>query len=126
MRDFVIRVSGPWDAKSEDKRGAIPIAWNSNVGSRGGTLPSADVEAKLKKLTIIDFKSHNWSWLLNPNKPPVLSGVQRVPVSGKRQLASEPEEPVREENNSASATGEPTQGVGQPTVNLGKPRAPGG
>jgi len=89
-------------------------------------LRSVDVEAKLKKLTATYFNSHNWSWMLNPTRPPVPRGVQRVPASCKSQLASKPEEPVREENSFASETGEPTQGVGQPAVNLEKPRVPGG
>jgi len=58
MRDSVI-VSGPCDAESYDERGAIPVAWNSNAGSCEGTLPSADVEGKLKKLTAIYFNSCN-------------------------------------------------------------------
>ena len=67
----MIGVSGLWDAESEDERGAIPVAWNPNAGSRGGTLLSVNIVAKLKKLTTIDFNSRNWSWLLNLNRPPV-------------------------------------------------------
>ena len=63
MRDSVIRVSDPWDAELEDEREAISFSWNTNAGSCKGTLPSVDVEAKLKMLTAIDFISHNWSWL---------------------------------------------------------------
>ena len=39
MRDSVIRVSGPWDAESEDERRAMSIDWNPNVGSCGGPCP---------------------------------------------------------------------------------------
>jgi len=39
MRDSVFRVFGPWDAESEDERGAIAVALNSNVGSRRGPCP---------------------------------------------------------------------------------------
>ena len=60
-----------------------------------GTLPSADVEAKLKKLTAINFNSCNWIWVLNPNKPPILPSVQRVLASGKSQLAPDPRRLLR-------------------------------
>jgi len=122
----VIRVSGPWDAVLYNERGTIPIAWNPVAGSHLGTLPSADVEANLKKSTAIDFNSHDWSWLLNPNRPLILPSVQRVHVSCKSQLAPEPEETTREENISASDTRESTQRAVQPTVSLRKPRLPGG
>jgi len=64
--------------------------------------------ARLKKLTAIDFNSHNCSCLLNPNRPPVPPSAQRMPMSGESQLAPELEEPVREEKSSTSETKEST------------------
>ena len=110
MRDTMVQMSGPWDADSEDDRGAVPVVWNLDAGSHRRTLPTVDVEAKLRKLTAIDFNSHNWSWLLNPNRPSVPLVILRVPSSGKSQLAPEPEEPAREESNPDSETVESTQG----------------
>ena len=126
IQDSVIRFFGPWDAESDAEHKAILDAWNPNARSHGGTLPSVDVEAKLKKLTAIDFDYCYWSSLLNPNKPPVLPSVQRVPTSGKSQLASEPEETVREETSSISETGGAYPRSGPTRMNLKKPRVPGG
>ena len=36
MRDIVVRVIGPWEAESEDERGAIPTMWNLGQVARGG------------------------------------------------------------------------------------------
>jgi len=87
MRDTVVWVSGPWKAESENEREAIPVVWNLGLTPRGGSLPTADVEAKLRKLTTINYDCRNWSWLLDPNRPPVPPVIPRVPTLGKNQLA---------------------------------------
>ena len=63
MRDTVVRVSGPWDTDSEKESGAVPVVWNLDAGARRATLPTVDVEAKLRKLTVVDFNNRDWSWL---------------------------------------------------------------
>ena len=55
MRDTVVWVTGPWEAESEDERGAISIVWNLGPVPRGGALPTADIEAKLRKLAAINY-----------------------------------------------------------------------
>ena len=62
---MVVRVSCQWDADLEEERGAISVVWNLNTSTHRGTLPTADVEVKLRKLTAIDFNNCNWNWLLN-------------------------------------------------------------
>jgi len=47
MRDTIIRVSRPGEAKSEGEHGAIPVVWNLSPIPRGGVLPTIDIEAKL-------------------------------------------------------------------------------
>jgi len=69
MRDTVVQVTGPGEAESEDERGAVPVALNWDSGSHGGTLPTADVETKLRRLIIINYNKRNWSWLLDSNRP---------------------------------------------------------
>ena len=87
MRDTVVQVSGPRDANSSES-GVIGVVWNLDAGTHGGTLPTADVEVKLRKLTTIDFNNRNWSWLLNWNRPPALPVILRVLTSGKGCLPS--------------------------------------
>ena len=125
MQDTVVRVSGPWDADWEDEHVAVLVVWNLNVGTCVGTLPAADVEAKLRKLTTVDFNNRNWSWLLNSNRPSVPLVILRVPATGKGQLAPKPEKSVQKESNSDSETEESTRGVSQTVVNPGKPRVLG-
>jgi len=36
MQDIVVRVTGSWEADSEDERGAVPVAWNLDAGSQVG------------------------------------------------------------------------------------------
>jgi len=59
MRDTVVRVTGPWEANSEDERRAILVAWNLVLVSHGGALPTADIEGKLQKLTTINYNFRN-------------------------------------------------------------------
>ena len=59
MRDTVVRVTGPWAAESENDRGIIPIVWNLGSAPHGWALPTTDIEAKLQKLTSIDYDHHN-------------------------------------------------------------------
>ena len=59
MRDTMVRVTGLWDAESEDERGAVLVVWNLDLDPYGGTLPTADVGAKLRKPTAINYNSHN-------------------------------------------------------------------
>ena len=61
MRDTGVRVSGLWDADLEDENGVILVVWNLDTSTRGGTLPTNDVEAKLRKLIALDFNNRNWS-----------------------------------------------------------------
>jgi len=53
--------------------------------------------------------------LLNPDRPPVLPVILRVPTSGKSQLAPALEEFVQEENDSDSETKSVCR-VSQPVV----------
>ena len=92
----------------------------------GWTLPTANVEAKLRKLTVVNFSNRNWSWLLNLNRPLVPLIILRVSGSGKGQLALEPDEFVQEESNPDSETEESTRGVSQPVINHGKSKVRGG
>ena len=57
----MVRVTGSWEANSEDEHGAILIAWNLDVGCQVGALPTANVKAKLRRLTIVNYKNHKWS-----------------------------------------------------------------
>ena len=59
MRDTVVQVTGLWEAESEDERGAVPVAWNLYYGSHGEILPTSDVEAKLRRLTTINYNNRN-------------------------------------------------------------------
>jgi len=88
-------------------------------------LRTADGEAKLRKLTTVDFNNHNWSWLLNSDIPLVPLVIQRVPASGKVKLAPESEKSVQEESNSDCETEESTRVASQPVVNPGKRRVRG-
>ena len=36
MQDTVVRVTGLWEAESENECGAVPVACNLNLGSYGG------------------------------------------------------------------------------------------
>ena len=89
-----------------------------DAGVRRGTLPTADVEAKLRRLTTVNFNNHNWSWLLNLNILPVPPVIPRVPASGKGQLAPELKEFIQEDNNPDSEM-ESTRGVSQPIAGPG-------
>ena len=74
-------------------------------------MPTVDVETKLRKLTVINYNSYNWSWLLDLNRPPELPVITKMLPLGKSQPAPEPEEPAREES--------------LPAVDLEKSRVPG-
>ena len=93
---MVVRVTGKWEAESEDERRAVSVSWNLESNSHGRTLLTADVEVKLRRLTAIDYNSHNWSWLLDPNKPLEPPVIPKVPTSSKIQTAFEPEELAQE------------------------------
>ena len=47
MRDTVVRVSGPWEAESEEECEAIPTTWNLGPLARGGATLSVDIDVKL-------------------------------------------------------------------------------
>ena len=72
MQDTVVLVTGPWEAESEDERGAIPVIWNLGP-SLVGALLTAD----------IDRYHRNWSCLLDPNCPPGPLVFPGVSASGK-------------------------------------------
>ena len=96
MRDTVVRVTGSWEVDSEDECGAVPVTWNLNAGSQVGALPTTDVKVKLRRLTAVNYNNDNWSWLLDPNKPPEPPVLPKKSSSSKIRTASEPEEPARE------------------------------
>ena len=50
-------------------------------------LLTANVEAKLRRLTTIDYNHHNWSWLLDPNRPPELPVTPKMPASVRSNLS---------------------------------------
>ena len=104
-------MTGPWEAESEDQCGGSPSRLELGLQVSWGTLPTADIEAKLRRLTAIDYSNRNWSWLLDPNRPPKTPVILKVPASGKIQSVSEAEEPAQEEILS--------------TVDLGKSRVSG-
>jgi len=52
-------------------------------------LLTVDTEAKLQKLMTIDRNYHNWSWLLDPNRPHVSPVLPKVPTPGKNQSVAE-------------------------------------
>ena len=87
-------MTGPWEAESEDERGVVRVASNLNSSSHGVILPTADAEAMLRSLTVIDYNNRNWSWLLDPNMSPKPPVILKVPSSNKIQAASKPEEPT--------------------------------
>ena len=74
MQDTVVRVTGPWEVESVYERGTVSVAWNLDSDSHGGTLPTADAKAKLRRLTTINYNNRNWRWLLltRPSEPPVI------------------------------------------------------
>ena len=59
MRDTVVWVSGLWETELEDEHGAVPVSWNLDSSSYGGTLPTTDVEVKFN--TAINYNNRNWS-----------------------------------------------------------------
>ena len=59
-------------------------------------LPTVDIEAKLRRLTAIDYSNRNWSWLLYPNRPPEPLVIPKVSASSKIQPTPEPEELAQE------------------------------
>ena len=61
MQDTVVRVTNQWEAESKDERGAVPVAWNLDSGSHGGTLYITKVEVKLRRLIAINYNNRNWS-----------------------------------------------------------------
>ena len=85
MRDTVVRVTDPWEAESDGERGSIPTTWKLGPMAWGGTLPSADIEAKLK-LAAINYDHRNWSWLLDRNIPPLPPAIPRASTLAKSQL----------------------------------------
>jgi len=96
MRDIVVRVTGPWEAKAEEECGVVPAAWNLDSSSHGGTIPTTDVVTKLKRLTVINYNNRNWNWLLNLSRPSKSPVIPKVPALGKNQPTSAPEEIARE------------------------------
>ena len=90
MRDTVVRVIGLWAVESENDHRVIPVVWNLGPPLEGA-LPITDIEAKLRKLTSIDYDHRNWSWLLDLKIPPVPLVVPRVGALDKRQPAHKPE-----------------------------------
>jgi len=84
MRDVVGRVSGPWEAESEECE-AIPTIWNLGLIAQGGVTLSADIEAKLQRLTAINYDHMNLSWLLDPNMSLVPSVIPRVLAPSKNK-----------------------------------------
>ena len=86
----MIQVTGPWETESKSEHGAIPITWNLGPVAQRGTLPSADIEAKLQKWTVINYDHGNWSWLLDPNRHPVPPVLPRVPAPAKNQPVVDP------------------------------------
>jgi len=109
----------------EDEHGAIPVVWNLGLAPRGGTLPTADIKGKLRKLTTVNYNCRNWSWLLDPNRFSVPPIIPRVPPSSKSQLAPKLEEPAREESHPASEPGEPAREESQSVIDLDKSRVSG-
>jgi len=58
MCDTVVRVSGSWEAESEECR-AIPTIWNLGPLTQEGATLSADIEAKLQRLTVVNYDHRN-------------------------------------------------------------------
>jgi len=48
-----------WEAEPEDGCGAILVVGNLGVAPHGGDLATTDIEAKLRKLTAINYNCHN-------------------------------------------------------------------
>ena len=92
MQDTVGQATGPWEAESEDDRGAVPVVWNLDTGFHEGALPTADVQTKLRRLTAVNYNNCNWSWLLDLNRPPEPPVTRKVLASSKIHPAFEPEE----------------------------------
>jgi len=88
----VVWVPGPWEAESEIEHGAIPT-WNLGPVTQRGMLPSTDFEVKLQKLIAFNYDHYNWSWLLDPSRPPMPLVLLRVPAPTKSQPAVDPERP---------------------------------
>ena len=59
MQDIVVWVTGPWEAESEDECG--PSHLELGLQLSWGTLPTTDVEAKLRRLTAVNYNNLNWS-----------------------------------------------------------------
>ena len=58
MWDTVVQMSGPWKAESKECE-ATPTTWNLGLVARGGATLSANVEAKLRRLTAINYDHQN-------------------------------------------------------------------
>ena len=97
IRDIVVQVTSLWEAESEDEHEAVLVTWTSTLALMG-TLPTADVKVKLRRLTTINYNNRNWSWLIDPNKPLEPLVIPKVPALGKIQSASKTKEPAREGN----------------------------
>ena len=65
---------------------AILTTWNLGPVPWGGATLSADIEAKLQRLTTVDYDHKNLSWLLDPSRPLKPSAILRVPALSKNQL----------------------------------------
>ena len=83
IRDTMFRVTGQWDVESKYEHGIVLVIWNLDSSPHGGTLSTANVEAKLRKLTTINYNNRNWNWLLDPNRPLEPPVIPRVPALGK-------------------------------------------
>ena len=72
MQDTVVRVIGPWEAESEDERGAVPIARNLDVKGfaycrRWGEVKKVD-DRQLQRLRLeLAAKPKQTSW--TPSHP---------------------------------------------------------
>ena len=61
-----------------------------------GAFPTVDVEAKLRRLMAINYNNRNWSWLLDPNRPPESPVILKVSTLSKILFAFDPEVPAQE------------------------------
>ena len=67
----VVRVSGPWKAAKKSDCGNVLRAWGTGVVAQGSELVSAESEKRVKGLYGIEHDRHNWSWLLDFDRPVV-------------------------------------------------------
>ena len=68
-RDTVVRVSGPWKASFAKDRGCPPTVWNrGSLSERGAPIPK-EMQERFQKLCRLRYDCHNWSWLLDSQRP---------------------------------------------------------